>query len=88
MLRAVSRKVSPFDRLLPDDEKSMVSALSRLAASEKLVRVREIPSVQRQVRNALFLYHPRHGAGGGIDERRLAHYGHLLRYRPHLHPQI
>src|SRR4029079_19517471 len=37
---AVSMKVSPFDRLLPEAEKSTVSAPNRRAAREKLVRVR------------------------------------------------
>jgi len=36
----VSMNVSPFDKLLPEEEKSMVSAPNRRAASEKLVRVR------------------------------------------------
>src|SRR6185436_3215450 len=40
MFIAVSTNVSPFDRLLPDEEKSTVSAPSRLPAREKLVRVR------------------------------------------------
>ena len=40
MFLAVSMNVSPFDRLLPEEEKSIVSAPSRRAASEKLVRVR------------------------------------------------
>ncbi len=40
MFLAVSMNVSPLDRLLPDEEKSIVSAPSRRAASEKLVRVR------------------------------------------------
>ena len=40
MFLAVSMNVSPFDRLLPEEEKSTVSAPSRRAASEKLVRVR------------------------------------------------
>ena len=40
MFLAVSMNVSPFDRLLPEDEKSIVSAPKRRAASEKLVRVR------------------------------------------------
>src|SRR6185437_12310806 len=40
MFLAVSMNVSPFDRLLPEAEKSTVSAPSRRAASEKLVRVR------------------------------------------------
>ena len=38
--RAVSMNASPFDRLLPEAEKSITSAPSRLAANEKLVRVR------------------------------------------------
>ena len=37
MFLAVSMNVSPFDRLLPEAEKSTVSAPSRRAASEKLV---------------------------------------------------
>ena len=37
MFLAVSMNVSPLDRLLPDDEKSTVSAPSRRAAREKLV---------------------------------------------------
>ncbi len=40
MFLAVSMNVSPFDRLLPLAEKSIVSAPSRRAASEKLVLVR------------------------------------------------
>ena len=40
MFLAVSMIVSPFDRLLAAAEKSTVSAPSRRAASEKLVRVR------------------------------------------------
>ena len=40
MFLAVSMNVSPFDRLLVEAEKSTVSAPSRRAASEKLVRVR------------------------------------------------
>ena len=40
MFLAVSINVSPFDRLLPEDEKSIVSAPSRRAASAKLVLVR------------------------------------------------
>ncbi len=40
MFLAVSMNVSPFDKLLPDAEKSIVSAPKRRAASEKLVRVR------------------------------------------------
>ena len=40
MLRAVSISVSPLLTLLPFSEKSMTSALSRWAASSKLVRVR------------------------------------------------
>ena len=37
---AVSMTVSPLAVLLPDDENSTVSAPSRRAASEKLLRVR------------------------------------------------
>ena len=37
---AVSIKVSPFERLLPPEEKSITSAPSLRAAREKLVRVR------------------------------------------------
>ena len=40
MFLAVSMNVSPFDVLLPVEEKSTVSAPSRRAASEKLFRVR------------------------------------------------
>ncbi len=40
MFLAVSMKLSPFERLEPPVVKSMVSALNRLAASPKLVRVR------------------------------------------------
>jgi hypothetical protein len=40
MFLAVSIKVSPFDWLEVADAKSIVSAPRRLAASEKLVRVR------------------------------------------------
>ena len=40
MFLAVSMNVSPFDRLLVEAEKSIVSAPSRRAASEKLFRVR------------------------------------------------
>ena len=47
MFLAVSMNVSPFDRLLPEAEKSTVSAPSRRAASEKLVRVRVEASKNR-----------------------------------------
>ena len=40
MFFAVSMKVSPFETLLVEAEKSTVSAPKRRAASEKLVRVR------------------------------------------------
>ena len=40
MFLAVSMNVSPLERLLVEAEKSTVSAPSRRAASEKLVRVR------------------------------------------------
>src|SRR5690348_5691941 len=40
MFLAVSMNVSPFDKLLPEAEKSTVSAPNRRAASEKLIRVR------------------------------------------------
>ena len=40
MFLAVSMNVSPLVRLLPEEEKSIVSAESRLAARAKLVRVR------------------------------------------------
>src|SRR5688572_883906 len=40
MLRAVSMNVSPLDKLLPEAEKSTVSAPSRRAANAKLVLVR------------------------------------------------
>ena len=54
MFLAVSMNVSPFDRLLPEAEKSTVSAPNRRAASEKLVRVRVDGSKNRfaQVRPA------------------------------------
>src|SRR5438093_6859012 len=47
MLRAVSSKVSPFTTLLEDGEKLITSALSRLAASSKDVRVLVLGSKNR-----------------------------------------
>ena len=47
MLRAISSRVSPFTTLLEEGEKLITSALSRLAASSKDVRVRVLGSKNR-----------------------------------------
>ena len=69
MFLAVSMNVSPLDRLLPEEENSTVSAPSRRAASEKLLRVRVEFSKNRlaSVRPASTLDLPPAAVGGFFE---------------------
>ena len=62
MVSIVSRKLSPLLTLLDDTAKFIVSALSRLAAVSKLVRVRVESS-----KNKLTTFLPRRAGTFGID---------------------